>query len=346
LKLSNLIRDFEKPFIIGELGINHNGDVRKALQMIEFAMECGVSAVKFQTFKANKIVGNQSQLFSYKSNRDSVTEPMLDLFKRNEFNRDQWQEIISYCKENSVPFFTTPQNFEDFELFASNSVDLVKIGSDDLTNLPLIRKFQNLNVSIILSSGMATSDEIEDALIAAGYFQGNDVTLLVCTSLYPTTTSDVNISRITKLSTTYDNLRLGYSDHTQGNEAAIMAVALGASVFEKHFTLDHMLEGPDHWFSADKHEFKSWVKSILTAWVMRGTGEFQPSFAEIEMRKIARRSICANRVIKKGEFISEDMVHMLRPGTGLLPKHLNLILGKEVIRDIQMNEIISVNDIK
>ena len=346
MKLSNLLRDFKKPFIIGELGINHNGDVSKALQMIEFAMECGVSAVKFQTFKANRIVGNQNQLFSYKSNHNFVTEPMLDMFKRNEFTKEEWQEIILYCKENNVPFFTTPQNFEDFELFAQSSVDIVKIGSDDLTNLPLIRKFRNLNLSIILSSGMATSDEIKDALIAAGYFEGNDVTLLVCTSLYPTTASDVNISRVTKLLTTYNDLRLGFSDHTQGNEAAVMAAALGASVFEKHFTLDHELEGPDHWFSANKQEFKSWVKSILAAWEMRGTGEIQPAFAEIEMRKIARRSICANRIIKKGEIVSEDMVHMLRPGTGLLPKHLNLILGKEVIREIQVNEIINVNDVK
>ena len=346
MKLSNLLRDFKKPFIIGELGINHNGDVSKALQMIEFAMECGVSAVKFQTFKANRIVGNQNQLFSYKSNHNFVTEPMLDMFKRNEFTKEEWQEIILYCKENNVPFFTTPQNFEDFELFAQSSVDIVKIGSDDLTNLPLIRKFRNLNLSIILSSGMATSDEIKDALIAAGYFEGNDVTLLVCTSLYPTTASDVNISRVTKLLTTYNDLRLGFSDHTQGNEAAVMAAALGASVFEKHFTLDHELEGPDHWFSANKQEFKSWVKSILAAWEMRGTGEIQPAFAEIEMRKIARRSICANKIIKKGEIVSEDMVHMLRPGTGLLPKHLNLILGKEVIREIQVNEIINVNDVK
>ena len=124
MKLSNLLRDFKKPFIIGELGINHNGDVSKALQMIEFAMECGVSAVKFQTFKANRIVGNQNQLFSYKSNHNFVTEPMLDMFKRNEFTKEEWQEIILYCKENNVPFFTTPQNFEDFELFAQSSVDI------------------------------------------------------------------------------------------------------------------------------------------------------------------------------------------------------------------------------
>jgi N,N'-diacetyllegionaminate synthase len=346
LKLSELIRDHEKPFIIGELGINHNGDVKKTLQMIDYAMECGVSAVKFQTFRASKIVRNSIEPFTYMSKQKIITEPMLHMFRRNEFTNGEWKEIITYCKEKNVPFFTTPQNYEDFNLFLENFVDIVKIGSDDLINIPLIEKFRNLNIPIILSSGMAYFEEVNEALIAAGHFEGNSVTVLICTSLYPTSPSDVNILRITNLKTKFKNLRIGYSDHTQGNEAVIMAVALGASVFEKHFTLDHNLEGPDHWFSADKSEFKSWVNSIKKAWIMRGTGEFLPSDAELEMRKVAHRSICSSREIKAGEIITNEMIEYLRPGTGLPPKYLNLVLGKIAIRDIKSHEFILESDLK
>ena len=340
------ISSSSSPYVIAEVGINHNGCIDTALEMVEIAKLSGADAVKFQTFKATEFCGGREQLFRYFSQGQEVTESMLDMFQRFELADDDWAKIRARSIEIGIDFFSSPQNASDLDLLLSVGVPAIKIGSDDLSNLPLIKYYASKKLPLILSSGMADLAEVHQALEAAGWLQGNLVAMLVCTSQYPTPALDVNIKRVKTLQDAFPSLLVGFSDHTQGNDAAIMAVSLGAKIFEKHFTLSHDLAGPDHWFSLSPTELKSWVESIHQAHLMLGTGIVSPTLDEMKMRRIARRSILALRNIEPGEIIDDQSIGLRRPGNGLSPALFESILGTKALRPIKNGDFIELGDFR
>lgn len=331
----------EPCFIVAEVGINHNGDVNSAKKMIDVAKECGVDAVKFQTFIAEEFVSNPDETYTYKSQGKLVTESMLKMFKRYEFSEGEWKEIFNYCKNMNIICFSTPQNPSDLD-FLLKIVDLliIKVGSDDLTNLELLKYYASKNKPMIISAGMAFISEIEDAIEIIREKGNNDLVVLHCISSYPTEAEEVNLRRMLTIRQAFD-VAVGFSDHTIGNIAATAAIALGAKVIEKHFTLDKNLPGPDHWFSSDPKELSQLVQAIRYTEKSLGNYVIKPTPKEIEMRKIARRSIVAARDIKKGEIITPEALCVKRPGTGLPPKFINYILKKEAKINIKKNELIT-----
>jgi N,N'-diacetyllegionaminate synthase len=333
------------PFVIAEVGINHNGEMAKAIEMIRVAKAAGADAVKFQTFKALEFVGDPHQLFTYRSQGAEVTESMLAMFQRYELPRQAWYEIKAECVRQSITFISTPQNRSDLELLVDVGVPAVKVGSDDFTNLPLIRSYAESGLPLILSCGMSDLAEVHQALEAAGALDGYPVALLLCTSQYPTPPQDVNLRKLTTLQSAFPNLVVGFSDHTQGSLASSIAVALGAVMFEKHFTLDHAAPGPDHWFSEDPQSLAQWVTAIRTAAVMLGTDQVRPTGAELDMRKIARRSLVALTAISKGESLTTRNVGARRPGHGLSPNLIDLVLGAVAARDISAGEVLKLGDV-
>jgi len=334
-----------KPYCIAEAGINHNGDLKKAKQMIDVAKESGADAVKFQTFKAEELCGDKSQMFTYKSQGKEVTESMLDMFKRHEFKENQWNDLKNYSDEKGITFFSTPQNLSDLEILLKIGVPAIKIGSDDFVNLPLIESYAKSGLPIILSCGMSDLGEVYNALSAIGWHDNYPTALLLCTSQYPTPPKDVNINKLTTLKSSFPNLVLGFSDHTEGDLAASLAVAKGARIFEKHFTLDNNIEGPDHWFSANPTTLDKWIKSIHTSFEMLGESHVRPTTAEKEMRIIARRSIAAIKKIAVGEKYSLSNIGMRRPGSGLPASMMNEIIGSKATRTINKGESLKIGDI-
>ena len=249
------------PFVVGEAGINHNGEINKALEMIEVAKKTGLNAIKFQTFKASEFIVDTTQTYTYKSQGKEITESMFEMFERCEFSKEEWHKIKRKCDQEKILFLSTPQNYSDLELLLDLDIKAIKVGSDDLTNLPLLKKFASTNLPIILSSGMSTLDEVSEALDTVGFFSGYPTILLITTSQYPTPPDDVNLMKFHTLSKKFPDLILGFSDHTIGPIASSLACVLGAVFFEKHFTLDCNLQGPDHWFSANPEQLKIFCSS-------------------------------------------------------------------------------------
>ena len=333
------------PFIIAEAGINHNGDMKLAKQMVIAAKDAGVDAVKFQTFYAKDFIQDRTLMYSYTSQGKKITEPIIDMFERCEFTKEQWKELKEYCDSEGILFLSTAGNVSDLELLLSIGIKAVKVGSDDFVNIPLIRRYAKENIPLLLSCGMATEDEIELTLKNAGFQNGKDLCLFLCTSQYPTPPEDVNIRKLTTLQQKYPDLIVGLSDHTNGSTAAVMAVALGAAIFEKHFTLDHDLPGPDHWFSETPETLKQWVQKIREAYRMLGSKKLQPTETEMKQRVEYHRSITTAKLVKKGEVFSEDNLCMRRPGDGLPASTWDNIIGKRASRDIAANIQLKQEDI-
>ena len=333
------------PYIVAEAGINHNGELATALEMVRVARQAGADAIKFQTFKAAEFVADSQQMFTYRSQGRDVTESMLAMFQRYELPRTAWFTIKAECVRQEIQFISTPQNRSDLELLLEVGVPAVKIGSDDFTNLPLIRSYAQTGLPLILSCGMSDLAEVHQALDAAGALDGYPVALLLCTSQYPTPPQDVNLLKLRTLQRAFPGLVTGLSDHTQGSLASALAVALGAMIFEKHFTLDHDLPGPDHWFSEDPASLAQWISHIRLAACMLGGEMVRPTAAELEMRKIARRSLVATRRIARGEHLTVDNVGAMRPGTGLPPSWLDQLLGSVAARDINAGEVLGIGDV-
>lgn len=333
-----------EPYIIAEVGINHNGSLSTALEMIDVAKSSGADAVKFQTFKAEEFCGDPEQQFTYLSAGKEVTESMLTMFKRMELQSEDWLKIKEYADKLGIEFFSTPQNYSDLELLLPLGIQVIKVGSDDLTNLPLIRRYATSGLPIILSSGMSNLGEIYAGIEAAGWYQGNQVAVLVCTSLYPTPSTDVNILRVSTLRAAFPNLVVGFSDHSQSNAAAIMATALGARIFEKHFTLRHDAEGPDHWFSTSPEELKSWVKSIRESFTLLGSGELIPSPLELANKSEFQRVLVALNAVAKGQEFNNLNVGPRRVsgGHGLPPAFMDTLEGKRASKPYGIGDVIEI----
>lgn len=335
-----LVGQGHPPFVVAEVGVNHNGSLELALEMIDVAASCGVDAVKFQTFRASEFVNDVDQTYTYRSQGKMITESMLEMFQRFELPETSWVQIKRQCERAGLIFFSTPQNASDLEILLRIGVPAIKVGSDDFINLPLLRTCAKTGLPVILSSGMSDLSDVYHALSAVGALEGYPTILLVCTSEYPTPPHDANLARINALRATFPGLPIGFSDHTEGSIAAILATGMGACFLEKHFTLSHELPGPDHWFSANPDELTSWVQSIRAAHLFIGSPQIRPTDMERTGKREFQRRIVAARQISCGETITEDAFTLRRVpgGRGLLPSMIELILGKPAHRAYKAGE--------
>jgi sialic acid synthase SpsE len=341
IKIGNrMVGTGQTPMVILEAGINHNGEREKAFEMIRLAKRIGADAVKFQTFKADEFVADPNQMFTYRSQGQEVTESMLEMFRRYEFDREDWLAVKACCDSEGILFLSTPQNRSDLDLLLELGVPAIKVGSDDFSNIPLLRDYASAGLPMMISCGMADMMEVHQALEAVGALDGHPTVLFLCTSQYPTPPQDVNLRKLDTLARAYPMVVTGFSDHTQGPIASSLAVAFGATVFEKHFTLSHDLPGPDHWFSEDAEGARVWVESIRSAAHMLGSPVVCPTAEERRNKKEFRRLIVAARDLEEGETYSPANVTMRRVagGKGIAPAMYDFMLGRRAPRAIKRNE--------
>lgn len=332
-----------KVFIIGEGGINHNGRVDIAKTMVDVAVKAGVDAVKFQTFGAEDIVSKFASKADYQKRRTDEKESQLEMVKKLELDLCAHKELIDCCKEKDIIFLSSPFDLESIDLLHKLGLQTLKIPSGEITNLPYLEKIGSLKKKVILSTGMADLEEIQDALdilLRAGTEKEN-ITVLHCNTAYPTPIQDVNLLAMLTIRDTFE-VNVGYSDHTLGIEVPIAAAALGATIIEKHFTLDRNMEGPDHKASLEPHELKCMIKAIRNVEKALGSGIKEPSPSELKNRAIVRKSVVAIREISKGEVFTEENITAKRPGTGLSPMAWNKIVGEIAKRDFQEDELIEL----
>ena len=330
-----------KVFIIAEAGVNHNGDINLAKKLIDEAVKAGADAVKFQTFKAENLVSKNAKKADYQVENTGNNESQYEMIKKLELSFDDFIELKKYCDEKGIMFLSTPFDDESIEFLNNLGIEIFKIPSGEITNLPYLRKIGKLEKKVILSTGMADLGEIEDALdvlINSGTKKEN-ITVLHANTEYPTPFEDVNLKAMQTISCAFD-VDVGYSDHTMGIEVPIAAVAMGAKVIEKHFTLDRNLEGPDHRASLEPDELKAMVSTIRNIEKALGNGIKKPSKSEKKNIEVARKSIVAKRDIKKGEKFSEENLTVKRPGNGISPMRWDEIIGKVANRDYKEDELI------
>lgn len=335
----------KKTLIIAEAGVNHNGDINKAKKLIDVAILAGVDYIKFQTFKTELCISKNAVKAHYQiENTKNSSESQLEMVKKLELSFDQFVELKAYCTEKGIKFLSTGFDLESLEFLSKIGITLAKIPSGEITNLPYLRKVAQLYSEVILSTGMATIEEIGDAinvLINSGLSK-DKITILHCNTEYPTPMEDVNLKAMLHIKEEF-GVNVGYSDHTLGIEVPIAAVALGATVIEKHFTLDKNLPGPDHKASLELEELKQMVLAIRNIEKALGSsGLKEPSKSEVKNKEIARKSIVARENIKKGEVFTEDNITVKRPGTGISPMQWDFVLGKTAKRDFQEDELITL----
>jgi N,N'-diacetyllegionaminate synthase len=326
-------------FIIAEAGVNHNGDINLAKKLIDVAVEAGADAVKFQTFKADKVVTKSAQKAQYQKETTNKEESQYEMIKKLELNKDAYYELIHYCKSKNIIFLSTPFDHESIDLLNELGMEIFKIPSGEITNLPYLRHIGSLGKEIILSTGMANLGEIEDALdiLVTSGTPKDRITVLHATTEYPCPIEDVNLRAMQTIACAF-GVKTGYSDHTNGIEVPIAAVAMGATVIEKHFTLDREMEGPDHKASLEPDELKAMVKAIRNIEKALGDGIKKPSPSEIKNMSIARKSIVAARAIQKGERFSENNLTIKRPGTGISPMRWDEVIGTVATMDYDEDE--------
>jgi len=322
-----------KTIIIAEAGVNHNGDIETAKKLIDAAADAGVDYVKFQTFKADRVVSPSAKKAKYQFDNDSSKDDsQLNMLKKLELSDADHKELISYCKSKNISFFSTAFDEKGVYYLSSLNFDMLKIPSGELTNYPYLRAIAQTGLPVILSTGMANLEEIEKSINVL-VFNGtkkSEITVLHCNTEYPTPMKDVNLRAMLSIKDNLD-IKIGYSDHTLGIEVPTAAVALGAKIIEKHFTLDRTLPGPDHAASLEPDELKAMVKAIRNIELaISGNGVKKPSESEIKNITIARKSIHLNKSLSKGHVICEEDIIALRPGDGISPMEWNTLLGKKL----------------
>lgn len=329
-----------KTLIIAEAGVNHNGDMAIAKRLIDVAAISGVDYVKFQTFNASKLVSKNAKKAEYQEKNSQIKESQFQMLKRLELSKSNHIELIEYCKSKNVKFLSTAFDLDSVNLLAELGVTLGKIPSGELTNLPYLRMMATTFPEIIISTGMAQMDEVKEsvnALLQAGTKKEN-LSVLHCNTEYPTPFEDVNLGAMLHLSKEL-GLSFGYSDHTLGIEVPIAAVALGATIIEKHFTLDRKLDGPDHKASLEPDELVQMVTSIRNIEkAVSGSGIKMPSPSEAKNRSVARKSIVASRPINHGELFDINNITVKRPGTGISPMMWDQVIGKKAIKSFDEDE--------
>lgn len=332
-----------KTLIIAEAGVNHNGDIELAKQLIAAAASAGADMVKFQTFKADSLVTKTASMAAYQKNATGTEGSQHEMVRKLELSRTDHEVLIEECRRQGITFFSTAFDADSFDMLIQQGLKQVKIPSGELTNLPLLRYMTRLGMPVMLSTGMANLGEIEAAMTAieqAGTPR-HFITLLHCTTEYPAPMEDVNLRAMLSMKAAF-GVDVGYSDHTRGIEVAIAAAALGATAIEKHFTLDRNLPGPDHQASLEPHELKAMVSAIRNVERALGDGIKRPSASELKNKPIARKSLVATRDIKVGEKFTPENVSAKRPGTGISPMRWDEVIGRPAMRAFVADELLEL----
>ena len=328
-------------FIIAEAGVNHNGRLDLAKKLVDTAKEAGADCVKFQTFISKNIVSKNAVKAEYQKQQTLAEETQYDMLKKLELSFCEFMELNEYCKNKDIEFMSTVFDFDSIDFLHSLGMDIWKIPSGDITNLPYLMKIARLNKPVILSTGMSTMNDIRNAINALKENGAGELTVLHCTTEYPAPFHDVNLKAMLTIKEVF-GLQVGYSDHTKGIEVPIAAVALGATVIEKHFTLDRNMEGPDHKASLEPDELKAMVDSIRHIESALGNGMKQPTESEKKNMDVARKSILAKKGIKAGEVFTEENLTIKRPGDGISPMRWFDVIGKAASRDFEEDELIEL----
>ena len=331
--------------IIAEAGVNHNGSIDIARQLVDKAVEAGVDIIKFQTFKSEKLVSKSARQAEYQKKNIGTKsdDSQLSMLKKLELSEQDHVELMAYCKQKGIKFFSTAFDMDSIDYLHSLNMGLWKIPSGEITNYPYIKKIAQYGEPVILSTGMCEMDDISAAvsvLLKYG-IKREQITILHCNTEYPTPYEDVNLRAMNTIKDEF-NVNVGYSDHTKGIEVPIAAAALGASVIEKHFTLDRNMEGPDHKASLEPNELKAMVKAIRHVEQAIGDGHKKVSESERKNIAIARKSIVAACPIKKGERLTEQNLTVKRPGTGLSPMRWEEVIGTFATKDYEEDELIAL----
>jgi len=327
-------------YIIAEAGVNHNGSFKLACDLVDEAKKAGVDCIKFQTFKSENLVSKNAAKADYQ--KETTGEgSQIDMLKKLELSYDEFLELKDYCEEVGICFLSTPFDFDSIRFLESLDMPFWKIPSGEITNYPYLVTLAKTKKPVILSTGMCEMSEIEAAIKVLRDNGTGDIKLLHCNTEYPTPFEDVNLNAMQTMRDAFD-LEVGYSDHTKGIEVPVAAVALGAAVIEKHFTLDKNMEGPDHKASLDPKELALMVQGIRNIEKAMGTGVKIPSPSEKKNIAVARKSIVAARDIKKGEVLTDDNITVKRPGSGISPMRWDEVTGRAAIRDFKEDELIEI----
>lgn len=332
-----------RTFIIAEAGVNHNGNLKLAKKMIVAAARAGADAIKFQTFKTELLVTPNAPKAFYQKKNTKNQESQFDMIKKLELDVRAHRILMAHCRKNRISFLSSPFDLASIDLLQQLGLGLFKIPSGEITNLPFLRKIGSSRKKIILSTGMSTLQEVKDAVqvLKKSGIRLEDITLLHCNTEYPTPFKDVNLRAMLTLKNKL-GVSVGYSDHTIGSEVSIAAVALGATVIEKHFTLDRTMLGPDHKASLEPSELASMIRAIRNVEMALGDGVKKPSKSESKNMTVVRKSIVAACHIKQSELFTEKNITIKRPGTGLSPMKWDLVLGRRAKRDYKIHEAIEL----
>lgn len=337
-----------KTLIIAEAGVNHNGDIKLAKKLIDAAAIAGADFVKFQTFKAKNLTLKTAEKAAYQTRNVGPGISQFDMLKQLEISEASHLELKAYAEQKGIAFLSSAFDTEGLTYLHSLDIPLIKIPSGEITNLPYLQKVAVIGKPVILSTGMANMAEIKEALgvLLSGEIDQEEITILHCNTEYPTPFEDVNLKAMLSIEKEF-GIAIGYSDHTLGIELPIAAVALGAKVIEKHFTLDRNMSGPDHLASLEPIELKQMVSSIRNIEkAIAGSGIKKPSLSEVKNKKIARKSICLSTAIEAKTILTEEHLSILRPGSGISPMDIGSVLGKEVINSLPQGHILTWNDLK
>lgn len=329
----------ESVYIIAEAGVNHNGDVELAKQMVLKAKEVGADAIKFQTFITENLVTKYAEKAQYQKTDLDIVQTQYQMLKRVELTYENFRELKILCESINIDFLSTPFDLESIDLLESLGIARYKISSGDITNYPYLVYLAKKHKPVILSTGMSTLKEVEEAVRILEKYGSSNIILLHCNTQYPTPVEDVNLNVIKTLKEKFQR-QVGYSDHTIGIEVPIAAVAMGAQVIEKHFTMDRTMEGPDHKASIEPEKFLEMVRAIRNVELAIGDGIKRPTASEISNIVASRKSIVASRKIKKGEIFCENNISTKRPGNGISPMRWMEIIGKNCNRDFEKDEMI------
>lgn len=337
-----------KVIIIAEAGVNHNGSIDNAKKLIDVAVKAGVDYVKFQTFKTEKLVSKKAKKAEYQQNNiNEKNDTQFEMLKKLELSLQNHQELINYCEKKKIKFLSTAFDLDSLDYLKTLNIDFFKVPSGEITNKPYLKKIASFGEKIVLSTGMSTMNDIHLAMntLLENNVPLNDISILHCNTEYPTPFSDVNLKAMNTIASTF-KVQVGYSDHTLGIEVPIAAVALGATIIEKHFTLDKTMEGPDHQASLEPLELIAMVKSIRNIEkAIAGDGQKTVSESEQKNLDIARKSIHINKSMLKGHVISENDLSMQRPGNGISPMDMDKVIGKKLTRDVFEEHLLVWGDI-
>lgn len=330
----------EKVLVIAEAGVNHNGSLKIAKQLVDVAKESGADIVKFQTANLKSLVSKFAPMAEYQKQNIGREETQMEMLRKLLLSYDEFSELADYCRKKEIGFLSTPFDIESI-YFLNGLVELWKVPSGEVTNLPYLIKIAKTGKKVILSTGMSDIEEVNDAIEVLRKYGTKDIILLHCTTQYPAPYEEINLRAMLTLKNRF-GVQVGYSDHTKGIEVPVAAVAMGAVVIEKHFTLDREMEGPDHKASLEPDELKQMVREIRNIEKAMGNGVKKPSASEISNLTVARKSIVASKQIKKGEIFTEDNLTTKRPGNGISPMKWFEVLGKTAVRDFEEDELIKL----